>query len=64
MSATATQWNQIFQYEDGQTVHTVERGSPSVTSGPSHKTGPSRKAPKLASDNDQRCDEKRLETLA
>jgi hypothetical protein len=37
MSATAIQWNQIFQYEDGQTVHTVERGSPAVTSGPSRK---------------------------
>ena len=58
MSATATQWNQIFQYEDGQTVHTNERGHPAVTS------GPSRKPPKLASDTDQRRDEKRVETLA
>jgi len=58
MSATATQWNQIFQYEDGQTVHTVERGSPAVTS------GPSRKPPKPASDNDQRRDEKRVGTLS
>jgi hypothetical protein len=58
MSATATQWNQIFQYEDGQTVHTTEMGKPAVIS------GPSRKPPKLASDNDQHRDEKWVETLA
>jgi hypothetical protein len=58
MSATATQWNQIFQYEDGQTVHIDERGNPALT------LGPSRKPPKPASDNDQRRDEKRVETLA
>jgi hypothetical protein len=58
MSAITSQWNQIFQYEDGQTVHTDERGNPAVTS------EPSRKPPKLASDNDQRREEKRVETLA
>ena len=58
MSAITTQWNQIFQYEDGQTVHTDERGNPAVTS------EPSRKPPQLASDNDQHCNEKRVETLA
>jgi hypothetical protein len=42
MSATATQRNGIFQYEDGQTVHRVERGNPAVTSGPSRKP-PNRK---------------------
>jgi hypothetical protein len=58
MSAITAQWNQIFQYEGGQTLHTDERGNPTVTS------KPSRKPPKLASDNDQRRDEKRVETLA
>jgi hypothetical protein len=59
MSATATQWNQIFQYEDGQTVLTRdETGNPDVTS------DPRRKPPKLASENDQRHDEKAVETLA
>jgi hypothetical protein len=58
MSATTSQWNQIFQYEDGQTVHTVESGSSAFNS------EPSRKPPKIASDNDQRRDEKRVETLA
>jgi len=37
MSAITTQWNQIFQYEDGQTVHTDERGNPAVNSEPSRK---------------------------
>ena len=59
MSATATQWNQIFQYEDGQTVLTGdETGNPDVTS------DPRRKPPKLASDNYQRHDQKPVETLA
>jgi hypothetical protein len=59
MSATATQWNQIFQYEDGQTVLTGdEKGNPDVTS------DPRRKPPKQASDNDQRYDEKPVEMLA
>jgi hypothetical protein len=59
MSATATQWNKIFQYEDGQTVLSEEgTNNPAVTS------DPRRKPPKLASDNDQRNDEKRVETLA
>jgi hypothetical protein len=58
VSAITTQWNQIFQYEDGQTVHTDERGNPAVTS------EPPRKPPQLASDNDQHGNEKRVETLA
>lgn len=59
MSATATQWNQIFQYEDGQTVLKADKtGNPDVTS------NPRRKPPTLASDNDQRHDEKPVETLA
>jgi hypothetical protein len=59
MSATATQRNQIFQYEDGQIVlRGDETRNPDITS------DPRRKPPKLASDNDQRHDEKRVETLA
>jgi hypothetical protein len=59
MSATATQWNQIFQLEDGQTVLTGDEPvNPDVAS------DPRRKPPKLASDNDQRHDEKPVETLA
>lgn len=59
MSAAATQWNQIFQYEDGQTVLTGDqRGNPDIAS------DPRRKPPTLASDNDQRYDEKPVETLA
>jgi hypothetical protein len=59
MSATATQWNQIFQFEDGQTVLTEDDTcNPDVTS------DPRRKSPKLATNNDQRHDEKPVETLA
>ena len=59
MSATATHWNRIFQYEDGQTVlRGDETSDPDVTS------DLRRKPPKLASDNDQRHDEKPVETLA
>ena len=59
MSATAAQWNQIIQYEDGQFVLTGdETDNPDVTSD-SH-----RKPPKLASNNDQRHDEKPVEVLA
>lgn len=57
MSAT-TRWNQIFQYEDGRTVHIDEKGDPAIIS------RPSRKPLKLARDNDQHRDEKPVETLA
>jgi len=59
MSATATQWNHIFQYEDGQTVLTGDE-----TSNPDVTSAPRRKPPKLASDNDRRHDEQPVETLA
>jgi hypothetical protein len=59
MSATATQWNQIFQYEDGQIVLTRDE-----TSNQDVTSDPRRKPPKLASDNDQRHDEKPVEALA
>ena len=59
MSATATQWTRILQYEDGQIVLTGDE-----TSNPEVASDPRRKPPKLASDNDQRHDEKPVETLA
>jgi hypothetical protein len=59
MSATATQWNRIFQYEDGQIVLTGDE-----TSNPDVNSNPRRRPPKLASDNDQRHDEKPVATLA
>ena len=56
MSATTSQWNQLFQYEDGQTVQTDDRGNPAVTSEPSRKPASSQA---ITTRN-----EKRVETLA
>jgi hypothetical protein len=56
MSAYTPQWNQLFQYEDGQIELTDNRGIPVVES------LPPRKRPKPA--NDQRCDEKQEAAVA
>lgn len=56
MSANTPQWNQLFQYEDGQIELTDNRGIPVLTS------VPPRKRPKPAVD--KRHDEKQEAAIA
>jgi hypothetical protein len=56
LSANTPQWNQLFQYEDGQIELTDNRGNPVLTSAPPRK----RPAPTL----DQHRDEKQEAAIA